>query len=157
MINPTDIGKTTSTICLRVHSASNIFPPDMGINHLNLHYVNLSDLLGVLLSQIVKSRKWKKEMPLGTFTFIKIYVNKEPLINMTLKQNYYYHCYDYYFKCFRYFKYNSAWRPVEKTWLGHHNQFLSLRVDICFTFISAFNLVDLGMITNFPILSMCQM
>ena len=86
MINPTDIGKTTSTICLRVHSASNIFPPDMGINHLNLHYVNLSDLLGVLLSQIVKSRKWKKEMPLGTFTFIKIYVNKEPLINMTLNR-----------------------------------------------------------------------
>lgn len=25
-------------------------------------------------------------MPLGTFTFIKIYVNKEPLINMTLNR-----------------------------------------------------------------------
>lgn len=68
MINPTDIGKTTSGICLRVHSASNVFPPDMGIKHLNLHYVNLADLLGVLLSQIVKSRKWKEEMPLESFT-----------------------------------------------------------------------------------------
>lgn len=72
MINTIDIGKITSGICLRVHNASNIFPPDMGINHLNLHCVNLSDLLGVLLSQIVKSRKWKEEMPLGSFTFIKI-------------------------------------------------------------------------------------
>lgn len=60
MINPTDIGKTTSGICLRVHSASNIFPPDMGINHLNLHYVNLSDLLGVLLFSNSKIKEMEK-------------------------------------------------------------------------------------------------
>lgn len=107
--------------------------------------------------QIV-TKKMKGRNATWELYFIKIYVNKEPLINK----------YDLKTELLLLLLRISILSVLdilsiiqledhkEKTWLGHHNQFLSLRVDICFTFISAFNLVDLGMISNFPILSMCQ-